>query len=155
MKNLKNITHNFCNNDKKAASMFKLTHDFSQSMDLFYTFKPFCKHNKTKKSVIWFWFRNLHFSAIVFCIFNEKNGKITYESVPLRTLPIPNVTTHQLPICQTLTFPKQFSSTGFWTRASSLRSSLHYPLDRWYLTFKGWRKAYLNQVLKQSSFCLL
>ena len=141
MKNLKNITHNFCNNDKKAASMFKFTHDFSQSMDLFYTFKPFCKHNKTKKSVIWFWFRNLHFSAIVFCIFNEKNGKITYESVPLCTLPIPNVTTHQLPICQTLTFPKQFSSTGFWTRASSLRSSLHYPLDRWYLAFRRMKKS--------------
>ena len=82
MKNLKNITHNFCNNNKKAASMFKLTHDFSQSMDLFYTFKPFCKHNKTKKSVIWFWFRNLHFSAIVFCIFNEKMAKSLMNQFP-------------------------------------------------------------------------
>ena len=31
MKILKNITHNFCNNNKKAASMFKLTHIFFQS----------------------------------------------------------------------------------------------------------------------------
>ena len=121
-------------------------------MHIFYTFKPLCKHNKTKKFVIWFWFTNLHFSAIVFCIFNKKNDKITYESVPFRTLPIPNVTTHQLPICQTLALPKQFSSTGFWTRASSLHSSLHYPLDHWYLALKGWRKAYINQKLL---FCFL
>ena len=77
----------------------------------------------------------------MFLYFQWKNGKITYESVPLRTLPIPNVTTHQLPICQTLTFPKQFSSTGFWTPASSLRSSLHYPLDHWYLAFRRMKKS--------------
>ena len=96
MKNLKNITHNFCNNNKKAASMFKLTHDFSQSMDLFYTFKPFCKHNKTKKSVIWFWFRNLHFQWSFFVhIFNEKNGNITYKSIPLCQFPMSTPTNCQ------------------------------------------------------------
>ena len=100
--------------------MFKLSHDFSQSMDLFYTFKPFCKHNKTKKSVIWFWFRNLHFSAIVFCTFNEKMAKSLMNQFPFV-------------LCQ---FPMSPP-----TRASSLRSSLHYPLDRWYLAFRRMKKS--------------
>ena len=77
---------------------------------------------------------------IVFCTYFQWK-KRQYHLQINSPLPIPNVYTNQLPICQTLTFPKQFSSTGFWTRASSLRSSLHYPLDRWYLAFRRMKKS--------------
>ena len=93
-----------------------------------------------KQKSLWSDLRICIFQELLFVFSIQKNGKIIYESLPFCTLPIPNVTTHQPPICQTLAFPKQFSSTGFWTRASSLRSSLHYPLDRWYLAFRRMKK---------------
>ena len=80
------------------------------SMHIFYTFKPLCKHNKTKEFVIWFWFTNLHFSGIVICIFNKKMAKSLMNQFPLVLFQFPM----SLPTNRLLPLSKKILQSEVW-----------------------------------------
>ena len=77
---------------------------------------------------------------IVFLYFNKKNDKSTLAQSDPQTLPQTHPHTHQLQSnsCKSET---TLSPPGYWTRASSHRSSLSYPLGHWHLTSKWQNKS--------------
>ena len=88
-----------------------------------------------------------------FCIFNKKNDKNCHDP-PSCTSNLTNPKSHHPPI-NFSQIRNNTAPTEIWTRASSLRSSLPSPLDRWYLASHRQKSIFKFILMEQSLFCFL